>query len=161
MSWVLYQFIDNMSNMFGIMKRVKPPRCYTMVYWTLWFPLRVSDINMPIIRSLRLYRWPQRVAPHLGYGGLLVWCMAVGLSVRLEGRCARASVYSKKDKQSANFDVFASVCWRFQTFWDIVLCRWVSLTMKLSEKQSFRPPSMTGIITSETRWGFSKPLCSI
>jgi hypothetical protein len=42
---------------------------------------------MPIIRSLRLYRWSQRVAPHLGYGRLLVWCMAVGLSVRVEGCC--------------------------------------------------------------------------
>ena len=28
----------------------------------------------------------QRMAPHLGYGRLLVWCMAVGFwSVRLEG----------------------------------------------------------------------------
>jgi hypothetical protein len=45
---------------------------------------------MPIIRSLRLYRWPQRVAPHLGYGRLLVWCMAVGLSVRVE-RCCRTT----------------------------------------------------------------------
>jgi hypothetical protein len=42
---------------------------------------------MPIIRSLRLYRWSQRVASHLGYGRLLVWCMAVGLSVRVEGCC--------------------------------------------------------------------------
>ena len=28
---------------------------------------------------------PQRVAPHLGYGRLLVWCMAVSLIVRVEG----------------------------------------------------------------------------
>ena len=50
------------------MKRVKPTRCYTMVYWTLWISQHVSGITMPIIRSLRLYRWSQRVAPHLGYG---------------------------------------------------------------------------------------------
>jgi hypothetical protein len=68
-------------------KRVKPTRCYTMVYWTLWFAQHVSGIIMLIIRSLRLYRWPQRVAPHLGYGRLLVSCMAVGLSVRVEGCC--------------------------------------------------------------------------
>jgi hypothetical protein len=68
-------------------KTVKPTRCYTMVYWTLWFTQHVSGIIMPIIRSLRLYRWPQRVTPHLGYGRLLVWCMAVGLSVRVEGCC--------------------------------------------------------------------------
>jgi hypothetical protein len=42
---------------------------------------------MPIIRSLQLYRWPQHVAHDLGYGRLLVWCVAVGLSVRLEGCC--------------------------------------------------------------------------
>jgi hypothetical protein len=36
---------------------------------------------MPISRCLRLYRWPQHVAPHLGYGRLLGWCLAVGLSV--------------------------------------------------------------------------------
>jgi hypothetical protein len=40
-------------------KRVKPTRCYTMVYWTLWFAEHVSGIIMSIIRSLRLYRWPQ------------------------------------------------------------------------------------------------------
>jgi hypothetical protein len=60
------------------MKKVKSTRCYTMVYWTLWFPEHVLDIIMPIIRSLRLYIWPQRVALHLGYGRLLVWCMEVG-----------------------------------------------------------------------------------
>jgi hypothetical protein len=32
---------------------------------------------MPINRSLRLYRRPQRVALHLVYGRLLVWCMDV------------------------------------------------------------------------------------
>jgi hypothetical protein len=69
------------------MKTVNPTRCYTMVYRTLWFAQHVSGIIMPIIRILRLYRWPQRVAPHLGYGWLLVWCMAVGLSVRVEGCC--------------------------------------------------------------------------
>jgi hypothetical protein len=69
------------------MKRVKPTRCYTMFYWTLWIAQHVSGITMPIIRSLRLYRRPQRVAPHLGYGRLLVWCVAVGLSVRVEGSC--------------------------------------------------------------------------
>jgi hypothetical protein len=69
------------------MKRVKPTRCYSVVYWTLRFAQPVSGIIMPIIRSLWLYRWPQRVAPHLGYGRLLVWCMAVGLSVQLEGSC--------------------------------------------------------------------------
>ena len=37
------------------------------------FAEHVSGIIMPIIRSLRLYRWPQRVTPHLGYGRLLVW----------------------------------------------------------------------------------------
>jgi hypothetical protein len=42
---------------------------------------------MPIIRSLRIYRCPQRVAPRLGYDRLLVWCMAVGLSVRSVGCC--------------------------------------------------------------------------
>jgi hypothetical protein len=68
-------------------KRVNPTKCNTMVYWTLWIAQHVSDIIMPIIRSLRLYRWPQRVAPHLGYGTLLVWYMAVGWSVRLEGCC--------------------------------------------------------------------------
>jgi hypothetical protein len=57
--------------------RVKPTRCYTMVYWNLRFAQHVSGIIMPIIRSLRLYRCPQRVAPHFGYGRLLVWCMAV------------------------------------------------------------------------------------
>ena len=68
------------------MKRVKPTRCYTMVYWTLWITQHVSGITMPIVRSLRLYRWSQRMAPHLGYGRLLVWCMDVGFwSVRLEG----------------------------------------------------------------------------
>jgi hypothetical protein len=40
------------------MKRVKPTRCYTMVYWTLRFAQHVSGIIMPIITSLRLYRWP-------------------------------------------------------------------------------------------------------
>ena len=68
------------------MKRVKPTRCYTMVYWTLWIAQHVSGSTMPIVRSLRLYRWPQHMAPHLGYGRLLVWCMALGFwSVRLEG----------------------------------------------------------------------------
>ena len=68
------------------MKRVKPTRCYTMVYWNLWIAQHVSGITMPVIRSSRLYRWSQRMAPHLGYGRLLVWCMAVGFwSVRLEG----------------------------------------------------------------------------
>ena len=62
------------------MKRVKRTRCYTMVYWTLWIAQHISGITMPIVRSLRLYRWSQRVAPHLGYGRLLVWCMAVGFS---------------------------------------------------------------------------------
>jgi hypothetical protein len=61
------------------MKRVKPTRCYTMVYWTLWFAQHVSGIIMHIIRSLRLYRWPQLVAPHLGYGRLLVWSMACNI----------------------------------------------------------------------------------
>jgi hypothetical protein len=60
-------------------KRIKPTRRYAVVYWTLWFAQHVSGIVMPIIRSLRLYRWPQRVAPHLGYGRLLVWCMAVAM----------------------------------------------------------------------------------
>ena len=69
-----------LSNSCDEMKRVKPTRCYTMVYWTLWITQHVSGIIMPIIRSLRLHRWPQRVAPHLGYGRLLVWFMAVGLS---------------------------------------------------------------------------------
>jgi hypothetical protein len=55
--------------------------------WTLWFAQHVSGIIMPIIRSLRLHRRSQRVAPHLRYGRLLVWCMAVGLSVQLEGCC--------------------------------------------------------------------------
>ena len=45
------------------MKRVKPTRCYTIVYWTLWIAQHVSGITMPIIRRLRLYRWPQRMAP--------------------------------------------------------------------------------------------------
>ena len=68
------------------MKRVKPTRCYTMVYWTLWIAQHVPGITVPIVRSLRLYRWSQRLAPHLGYGRLLFWCMAVGFwSVRLEG----------------------------------------------------------------------------
>jgi hypothetical protein len=62
------------------MKRVKPIRFYTMVCWTLWIAQHVSGIIMPIVRSLRLCRRPQRVAPHLGYGRLLVWCMAVGLT---------------------------------------------------------------------------------
>jgi hypothetical protein len=31
---------------------------------------------MPIIRSLRLYRWPQCVEHHLGCGRLLVWYRA-------------------------------------------------------------------------------------
>jgi hypothetical protein len=53
------------------MKRVKPIRCYTMVYWTLWIAQHVSDIIMPIIRSLRLYRWPQRVAPHCKDGTIV------------------------------------------------------------------------------------------
>ena len=74
------------------MKRVNPTRCYAMVYWTLWIAQHVSGIIMPIIRSLRLYRWPQRVAPDLGYGRLLVWCMAVGLSVRLEGCCTFSGI---------------------------------------------------------------------
>jgi hypothetical protein len=51
---------------------------------------------MPIIRSLRLYRWPQLVAPHLGYGRLLVWCMAVGLSLRVGG-CCKTSVVQHPD----------------------------------------------------------------
>ena len=68
------------------MERIKPTRCYTMVYWTLWIAQHVSGITMPIIRSSRLYRWSQRMAPHFGYGRLPVWCMAVGFwSVRLEG----------------------------------------------------------------------------
>ena len=68
------------------MKRVKRTRCYTVDYWTLWIAQHVSGITMPIIRGSRLYRWSQRMAPHLGYGRLLVWCMAVGFwSVRLEG----------------------------------------------------------------------------
>ena len=46
------------------MKRVKPTRCYTMVYWTLWIAQHVSGITMPIIRSPRLHRWSQRMAPH-------------------------------------------------------------------------------------------------
>jgi hypothetical protein len=69
------------------MKRVKPTRCYTVVYWTLRFAQPVSGMIMPIIRSLWLYRWPQRVAPHYGYGRFLVWCVAVGLSVQLQGCC--------------------------------------------------------------------------
>ena len=60
------------------MKRVKPIRCYTMVYWTLWITQHVSGITMTIVRSLRLYRWSQRMAPHLGYGRLLVWYTALG-----------------------------------------------------------------------------------
>ena len=67
------------------MKRVKPTRCHTMVYWTLWFAQHVSGIIVPIIGSLRLYRWSLRVEPRLGCGRLPVWCMAVGLSVRVEG----------------------------------------------------------------------------
>ena len=35
-------------------KRVKPTRCYTLVYWTLWIAQHVSGITMPIVRSLRL-----------------------------------------------------------------------------------------------------------
>jgi hypothetical protein len=58
-----------------------------MVYRTLWFAQHVSGIIMPIIRSLRLYRRPQLVAPHLDWGRLLVWCMAVGLILRVEGCC--------------------------------------------------------------------------
>ena len=46
------------------MKRLKPTRLYTMVYWTLWIALHVSGITMPIVRSSRLYRWSQRMAPH-------------------------------------------------------------------------------------------------
>ena len=57
--WVCPCIVDDM-------KRVNSTRCYTMVYWTLWIAQHVSGIIMPIIRSLRLYRWPQRVAPHLG-----------------------------------------------------------------------------------------------
>ena len=60
------------------MERIKPTRCYTMVYWTLRIAQHVSGITMPIIRSSRLYRWSQRMVPHLSYGRLLVWCMAVG-----------------------------------------------------------------------------------
>ena len=72
------------------MKRVKPTRCSTVVYWTLWIAQHVSGITIPIVRSLRLYKWPQRMAPHLSYGRLLVWCMAVGFwSVRLEGHVER------------------------------------------------------------------------
>ena len=36
------------------MDRIKPTRCYTMVYWTLWIAQHVSGITMPIIRSVRL-----------------------------------------------------------------------------------------------------------
>jgi hypothetical protein len=54
---------------------------------------------MPIIRSWRLYRWAQRVAPHLGYGTLLVWRMAVGLSVWVEGCCTTYS--HEPDQQPA------------------------------------------------------------
>ena len=52
---------------------------------------------MPIIRSLRLYRRPQHVVPHLGYGRLLVWCMAIGLSVRLEGSVTTTGRYVVND----------------------------------------------------------------
>ena len=76
------------------MERIKPTRCYTMVYWTLWIAQHVSGITMPIIRSSRLYRWSQHMASHLGYGRLLVWCVAVGFwSVRLE-RCFTTCVAS-------------------------------------------------------------------
>ena len=54
------------------MKRVKPTRCYTMVYWTLWFTQHVSGIIMPIIRSLQLYRCPEHVAPHCKGGTVSV-----------------------------------------------------------------------------------------
>jgi hypothetical protein len=74
------------------MKRVTPTICYKRVYWNSWFAQHISGIIMPIIRSLRLYRWPQRVAPHFGYVRLLVWCMAVGLSVRVEGCCTITKV---------------------------------------------------------------------
>jgi hypothetical protein len=85
--WV-YLLLNLLSVCPGIvddMRRVKPTRCYTVVYWTLWFAQHVSGIIMPIIRSSRLYRWPQRVAPHLGYGRLLVWCMAVGFERPVTG----------------------------------------------------------------------------
>jgi hypothetical protein len=54
----------------------------------------------PVIRSTRFGHYyfhhqelettqiVQRVVPHLGYGWLLVWCMGVGLSVRVEGCCS-------------------------------------------------------------------------
>ena len=54
------------------MKRVKPTRCYPMVYWTLWVAQHVSGITMPIIRSSRLYKWTQHMAPHLGYGSIVM-----------------------------------------------------------------------------------------
>jgi hypothetical protein len=59
------------------MKTVKPTRCYTMVYWNLWIAQHVSGIITPIIRSLRLYRRTQRVAPHC-QGGKIV---SVGLEL--------------------------------------------------------------------------------
>jgi hypothetical protein len=85
------------------MKRVKPTKCYTMVCWTLWFAQHVSGIIMPIIRSLRPYRWPQRVAPHLGYGRLLVWCMAVGWSSNPQPCTRPASFHNQGEvPQSCN-----------------------------------------------------------
>jgi hypothetical protein len=98
------------SNMCLGMKRVKPTRCYTMVYWNLRFAQHVSGIIMPIIRSLRLYRWPQRVAPHLGYGRLLVWCMAAGLSVRVEGCYTRLLVWCMAGGLSVRVEGCCTTC---------------------------------------------------
>jgi hypothetical protein len=68
---------------------------------------------MSIIRSLRLYRWPQRAAPHLGYGRLLVWCMAVGLSVRVEGCCTAYYDYHQElaTIQMARLTLVMAGCW--------------------------------------------------
>ena len=97
------------------MKRVKPTWCYTMVYWTLWIAQHVSGITMPIIRTSRLYRWYQRMAPHLGYGRLLVWCMAVGFwSVRLEG-CFTSWFYSLHDNKFVLVSSKLATC--FGVYW--------------------------------------------
>jgi hypothetical protein len=74
-----------------VFKRVKPTRCYTMVYWTLWFDQHVRALLCPSSGACDYTDGPSVMAPHLGYGRLLVWCLALGLSVRVEGCCTITS----------------------------------------------------------------------
>src|SRR5215469_5316727 len=69
------------------------PTCGTSPWlWQVAGLVHGCRFERPGRGMLHVLQHPSTVAPHLGYGRLLVWYMAVGLSVRVEGCCMSCNI---------------------------------------------------------------------